>query len=106
MKLPLSVRIRNKITPAQIIILGFLLTILIGTLLLKLPISHNGPQKISFLDALFTSTSAVCVTGLIVKDTATTWSGFGQGVILFFNICHYYKKKNKSKRTINHARNN
>ena len=83
MKLPLSVRIRNKITPAQIIILGFLLTILIGTLLLKLPISHNGPQKISFLDALFTSTSAVCVTGLIVKDTATTWSGFGQGVILF-----------------------
>ena len=83
MKLPMSVRMRNKITPTQIIILGFLLAILVGTLLLMLPIAHNGPQKISFLDALFTSTSAVCVTGLIVKDTATTWSGFGQGVILF-----------------------
>ena len=83
MKLPISIRLRNKITPTQIIILGFLLAILAGTFLLKLPISHNGMQKISFLDALFTSTSAVCVTGLIIKDTATTWSGFGQGVILF-----------------------
>lgn len=83
MKLPLSVRFRNKLTPARTILLGFLCAIIIGALLLSLPISHNGAQNISLLDALFTSTSAVCVTGLVVKDTATTWSGFGQGVILF-----------------------
>lgn len=83
MKLPLSVRFRNKLTPARTILLGFLCAIIMGALLLILPISHNGSQNISLLDALFTSTSAVCVTGLVVKDTATTWSGFGQGVILF-----------------------
>lgn len=83
MKLPLSVRFRNKLTPARTIVLGFFTAIIIGAILLMLPISHNGIQKISFLNALFTATSAVCVTGLIVHDTATTWSLFGQGVILF-----------------------
>lgn len=82
MKLPISIRIRNKITPTQIIILGFLFTIIIGTILLMLPISHAELQKISLLDAFFTSTSAVCVNGLLLYDNATTWSGFGQAVIL------------------------
>ena len=74
MKLPLSIRFRNKMTPARIIIFGFLCAIAFGALLLTLPISHNGIQDVSFLDAFFTATSAVCVTGLVVKDTATTWS--------------------------------
>ncbi len=82
MKLPISIKIRNKITPSQIIILGFLSAIIIGTILLKLPISHAGLQKISWFDAFFTSTSAVCVNGLLLYDNATTWSGFGQGIIL------------------------
>jgi len=66
----------------QIIILGFMALILIGTFLLMLPIATQGKDSASFMDALFTATSAVCVTGLIVQDTATYWSYFGQGVIL------------------------
>lgn len=62
--------------------LAFLLAILAGTALLMLPLSRAGPGGAPFLTALFTSTSAVCVTGLIVVDTPTYWSGFGQGVIL------------------------
>lgn len=54
----------------------------IGTALLKLPVATAGSRHTSFLDALFTATSAVCVTGLAVVDTATHWSGFGQTVIL------------------------
>ena len=73
----------DRITPAQIIILGFLLLIAIGTALLMLPVSTAAPGGASFLDALFTATSATCVTGLVVHDTATYWSGFGQAVILF-----------------------
>lgn len=68
--------------PARLVPLAFLLTILGGTGLLMLPISRAGPGGAPLLTALFTSTSAVCVTGLIVEDTATYWSGFGQGVIL------------------------
>ena len=73
---------RKKLTSFQIVILGFLGVILIGTILLMLPISAGGGHGTSIEDALFTSTSAVCVTGLVVKDTATYWSGFGQAVIL------------------------
>ena len=73
---------RKKLTSFQIVILGFLGVILIGTVLLMLPISAGGGHGTSIEDALFTSTSAVCVTGLVVKDTATYWSGFGQAVIL------------------------
>lgn len=73
---------RKKLTSFQIVILGFLGVILIGTVLLMLPISAGGGRGTSIEDALFTSTSAVCVTGLVVKDTATYWSGFGQAVIL------------------------
>ena len=66
----------------QIVILGFLGLILTGTVLLMLPAAAKGGSGASFGDALFTATSAVCVTGLVVRDTATCWSGFGQAVIL------------------------
>jgi len=73
---------KRKRSSSQIILFGFAGVILVGTLLLLLPFATNSGQGASFLDALFTSTSAVCVTGLIVQDTATYWSGFGQSVIL------------------------
>lgn len=73
---------RQKLTSFQIIILGFSGMILFGTLLLMLPFSRQEREMTSFADALFTSTSAVCVTGLVVHDTATYWSAFGQFVIL------------------------
>ena len=72
----------DRITPAQIIILGFLLLITVGTVLLMLPFATNNPSGAPFLDALFTATSATCVTGLVVQDTALYWSPFGQAVIL------------------------
>ena len=72
----------KKLSSFQIIIIGFLGLILIGTLLLILPVSVKEGRGASIEDALFTSTSAVCVTGLVVQDTATYWSGFGQAVIL------------------------
>ena len=68
--------------PARIIPLAFLVAIAIGTALLMLPAARAGQGGASFVEALFTATSAVCVTGLTVVDTATYWSGFGQGVIL------------------------
>ena len=73
---------KQKLSSSQIILFGFAGVILMGTLLLLLPFATNSGQSASFWDALFTSTSAVCVTGLIVQDTATYWSGFGQTVIL------------------------
>ncbi|MBE6788914.1 MAG: Trk family potassium uptake protein [Ruminococcaceae bacterium] len=75
-------KIKRRLSSFQIIILGFAAVILIGALVLMLPISSQGGQVTPFSDALFTSTSAVCVTGLIVFDTATYWSYFGQAVIL------------------------
>ena len=74
--------LRKKLSSFQIIIFGFVLLILVGTVLLTLPISTQGEGGASFEDALFTSTSAACVTGLVTQDTATYWSGFGQAVIL------------------------
>lgn len=73
---------RIHFTTFQIIIAGFVTIILIGTLLLMLPVSSQNGAATSFHDALFTSTSAVCVTGLVVQDTASYWSLFGQFVIL------------------------
>ena len=67
---------------AQVILRGFGALILAGTLLLMLPVSSRSGQWTSFTDALFTATSASCVTGLIVQDTATYWSLFGQFVII------------------------
>lgn len=72
----------KRITPVQVVILGFLALIVGGTLLLLLPISTYIPGSADLMDALFTATSATCVTGLIVQDTATYWSPFGQVVIL------------------------
>ncbi len=71
-----------KLQPAQIIVFGFFLLILVGAVLLSLPFSTMPGHKVSFLDAFFTSTSAVCVTGLIVVDTGTTYTLFGQIVII------------------------
>jgi potassium uptake TrkH family protein len=68
--------------PAQLVASLFALAILIGAGLLMLPVATAGPGSASFLTAAFTSTSAVCVTGLIVVDTATYWSHFGQAVIM------------------------
>lgn len=71
-----------RISSFQIIIFGFLAVILAGSLLLMLPAAAAGGEGTPFLEALFTATSAVCVTGLVVHDTATYWSVFGQIVIL------------------------
>ena len=77
-------RLKHKhITSFQIIILGFLSMIVLGSLLLMLPFATQDGKGAVFSDALFTATSAVCVTGLILRDTATYWSIFGQSVILF-----------------------
>lgn len=72
----------NRVSPAQIITLGFILLILAGTLLLMLPFAARSGQATPFGDALFTATSATCVTGLVINDTYTYWSPFGQVVIL------------------------
>lgn len=73
---------RKHMTSFQVIIISFLFMIIIGTLLLMLPISSEQGKMTSFPDALFTAVSATCVTGLVVVDTATYWSLFGQMVIL------------------------
>ena len=73
---------KRKLSSSQIILFGFAGVILIGTLLLMLPFATRSGERATFWDAIFTSTSAVCVTGLIVQDTAVYWSGFGQAVIL------------------------
>ena len=72
----------NKMEPTQIMVIGFAILILIGAILLSMPISTQNGESIGFLDALFTSTSAVCVTGLIAVDTSTYWSFFGQLIII------------------------
>ena len=71
-----------KLRGVQILALGFLGVILVGALILTLPISTTKGESTNFLDALFTATSAVCVTGLIVVDTGTYWNAFGQTVIM------------------------
>lgn len=76
------IKIWKRRTNVEIIALGFAMMIFVGTCLLMLPISHQNHTSTSFLDALFTATSASCVTGLVVFDTATHWSLFGQCVIL------------------------
>ncbi|MBO5736281.1 MAG: potassium transporter KtrB [Clostridia bacterium] len=70
------------LSTTQIILLSFLITILLGSLLLWLPISASNGQSVSYLDALFTATTSTCVTGLVTLPTFSTWSVFGQVVIL------------------------
>ncbi len=72
----------KKFSSFQIIIAGFLAVILFGAFLLSLPISTTTGRWTDFEDSLFTSVSAVCVTGLVVRDTATYWSVFGQVIVL------------------------
>ena len=70
------------LTTTQIIMLSFMIVILIGSVLLALPVSAAGGQAVPYVDALFTATTSVCVTGLVTLTTATAWSTFGQIVIL------------------------
>lgn len=80
--MPKKSNIKKRLSSFQIILLGFAGVILLGALLLMLPISSAERVVTPFNEALFTSTSAVCVTGLIVKDTGSYWSSFGQAVII------------------------
>lgn len=73
---------RKSINPTRYIVLGFGAIILLGTLLLSLPVAARDGQATSWLTCLFTATSATCVTGLVLVDTAVHWSWFGQAVVL------------------------
>lgn len=75
-------RIHSKLTQTQMIVVGFMLIILTGSLLLMLPWASRSHEVTPFLDTLFTATSASCVTGLVVVDTWSHWSMFGQVIIL------------------------
>ncbi len=72
----------RKRTPGQIVVVMFLLIVFLGAILLTLPAAARSGKSQGFLNALFTATSATCVTGLVMGDTWTMWSGFGQVVIL------------------------
>ncbi len=76
---------KKKLTlsTTQIILFSFLVAILTGSILLALPLSSSTGDAVPYLDALFTATSAICVTGLVTLPTVTTWSVFGQVVIFF-----------------------
>jgi trk system potassium uptake protein len=70
----------NRLSPTQIIALGFLITIFIGSLILKLPISRSG--ELSYKDAIYTATSCTCVTGLATVDIENTFTLFGKIIIM------------------------
>ncbi len=72
----------KTVSPTRIIVSSFALIIFTGACLLALPVASNDGKSIGFLDALFTATSATCVTGLVIADTLTQWTLFGQIVIL------------------------
>ncbi|WP_150268860.1 TrkH family potassium uptake protein [Paenibacillus tepidiphilus] len=71
-----------KLSPPRILVLGFAAVILLGTLLLMLPAASSSGEPLGFIDALFTATSATCVTGLVVVDTGTHFTTLGQTIIL------------------------
>ena len=73
---------KKALKPAQVMVLSFAGVILIGALILMLPISSQARVVTPFINTIFTATSAVCVTGLVVVDTGTYWSVFGKTVIL------------------------
>lgn len=79
----MSIFKRRHLSLPKALTLGFLIIILMGTILLSLPIATRGAHSTSILDALFTATSATCVTGLTLVSTAFHWTVFGQTVILF-----------------------
>ena len=72
----------NSLSPTRIIVSSFALIILIGSILLNLPFASNDGMSIGLINAVFTATSATCVTGLVIADTLTQWTLFGQIVIL------------------------
>lgn len=72
---------KTALSPTRVIALCFIGLIVLGTALLALPVSHRAGETVSLSDAAFTATSAVCITGLVVRDTADTWSTFGRVVI-------------------------
>lgn len=78
----LKFRQRHSLSQTQYIAYGFFVLIMVGTLLLMLPAASRNGESIGFIDALFTATSASCVTGLIVADTWSQWTLFGQLVII------------------------
>lgn len=80
--LRLARRLPDRFHPAQIVVLSFGAVIALGSALLALPLSSAGGKPLGLVDAIFTATSATCVTGLAVVDTGTSFSGFGQAVIL------------------------
>ena len=67
-----------QFTTTQLILLSFLIPIFIGSILLALPISSANGQAVSYIDALFTATTSVCVTGLVTLPTYSAWSPFGE----------------------------
>ena len=73
----------KKQSPGRLIAMGFASVILIGTILLLMPVSVKEGAEVSFIDALFTSTSAVCVTGLIVVDTADHFTALDRGLLQY-----------------------
>jgi len=77
-----NIKKKKNLSPFKILAIGFATVILTGGILLSLPISSVSGQYTSLLDTIFTATSAVCVTGLVVLDTGTYWSVFGQWIIL------------------------
>lgn len=72
-----------RLSTTQTIMLGFFLATIIGSILLALPISAANGESVPYIDALFTATTSICVTGLVTVPTVSTWSIFGQAVILF-----------------------
>ena len=73
---------KYEFSASQIIVIGFAIVIIIGGILLNLPIASMNNESIGFLNSVFTATSAVCVTGLVVVDTGTYWTTFGKIVIM------------------------
>lgn len=73
---------KRSLHPAQVIVFAYGLALMLGTAALMLPAARVGPGRASFVEAVFTATSAVCITGLIVVDTPTYWTSFGHVVIL------------------------
>ena len=73
---------KRKFSQTRLIAMGYITIIIIGTVLLMLPVSSRSGESVGFVSALFTAISSSCVTGLVVLDTATSWSFFGQAVII------------------------
>lgn len=76
-------KLRISLTTTQTILLSFLLAIFVGSALLALPVSSADGAAVPYIDALFTATTSICVTGLVTVPTFSTWSLFGQIIILF-----------------------